>query len=151
VALFRDGNTESGMRCIRRLQRSQNLRELIDLLCPGLALKSDRRAQRIRRAFLNSADGRVALEVLEGMADSGRRPAAAPSDLTPRQKKLLGMVCDGLSNRQIATRLLVSENTVKWHLKGLSRKLGANNRLSMIRIAEQRGLVSTRAAGTPPG
>jgi DNA-binding CsgD family transcriptional regulator len=143
VALFRDGNAESGLRCIKKLQKSRNLHELVDLLCPGLALQHDRRAQRIRRVFLNPGNEGDAFSSMIKLA--GRVPEMAGSSaLTPRQKLVLGMVRDGLSNRQIAARLLVSENTVKWHLKGLSRKLGANNRLAMIRIAEHERLVSAR-------
>lgn len=141
VALFRDGNAEGGMRCIRRLQRSRKLHELVDLLCPGLASQQSRRAQRIRRAFLKQGKG-LGTPSPEIHPAGSIRGSIDPFILTPRQKLVLEMIRDGKSNRQIAARLLVSENTVKWHLKSLSRKLGANNRLAMIRIAERKKIIA---------
>jgi LuxR family maltose regulon positive regulatory protein len=53
----------------------------------------------------------------------------------------------GHSNKQIARRLAVSENTVKFHLKNLYRKLEASTREAALGIALQRGLI---AAARPP-
>jgi DNA-binding NarL/FixJ family response regulator len=147
LALFRDGHPEGGLRCIQQLQRSRNLNELVNLLCPGFALHRDRRAQRIRRVILDPAnEGGEAGSMAESVsADSVRMIPP----LTIRQQAVLGLVRDGLTNRQIARRLLISENTVKWHLKALARQLGASNRCSMIGIAERRRLIPSRVAAWP--
>jgi DNA-binding CsgD family transcriptional regulator len=152
LALFRDGEQERGMRCIRKLQESSRLSELVDLICPDFAIQHDRRAQRIRRAILNPGyrPGCFASLDAEGTAEL-QVPPPAGEPLTPRQHLVLGLVREGLTNRQIAARLLISENTVKWHLKGLARLLGAGNRCSMIRIAEQRRLLAPRAAAVGGG
>lgn len=148
LALFRDGEQERGLRCIRKLQESSKLNELVDLICPGFSIQHDRRSQRIRRAILNPGNAHGVFVSRDASPDEipprpepGKAvPASRP--LSSRKKVVLGLVRDGLTNRQIAARLLVSENTVKWHLRDLSRQLGASNRCSLIRIAEQRRLIA---------
>jgi DNA-binding NarL/FixJ family response regulator len=63
------------------------------------------------------------------------------SGLTRREATVLRGVARGLSNRQIADELLVTEQTVKFHLTNVYRKLGVPNRLSAARYAYQHGLV----------
>lgn len=147
LALFRDGHPESGMRCIRQLQESRRLQALVELLCPGFAAQHDHRAQHIRRAILDPGGARdLAAAGVQASNDAAPLPAArGTAALTPKQRLVLELVRDGLTNRQIAARMQVSENTVKWHLKALSRQLGAGNRCSVIRIAEQRRLIPPRA------
>jgi PAS domain S-box-containing protein len=53
---------------------------------------------------------------------------AAPHDLTPRQQEIFGLLREGLSNRDIATRLGIGEGTVKLHVSAVLRRLGARNR-----------------------
>lgn len=62
--------------------------------------------------------------------------------LTLRQRQVLEGVARGMTNRDIATRLIISERTVKAHVKELMRRLGANNRTQVVAIASnllQRG------------
>lgn len=54
---------------------------------------------------------------------------------------VLRCVKEGLSNLDAATRLGVSINTVKWHLKELFRVLEVSNRLALVNKAESRGLI----------
>ncbi|HUD95293.1 response regulator transcription factor [Sphingobium sp.] len=55
--------------------------------------------------------------------------------LTQRQREVLEGVARGLTNREIAGRLVISERTVKAHVKELMRRLGANNRTQVVAIA----------------
>jgi DNA-binding NarL/FixJ family response regulator len=61
--------------------------------------------------------------------------------LTPREAQVLQLVADGLSNKTIAARLGLSDETVKFHLASIFGKLGASNRTSAVRQAIRRGLV----------
>ena len=66
-----------------------------------------------------------------------------PSEpLTPREREVLEWVALGLTNREVAHRLRISENTVKNHLKSLLAKLQAENRTQLVRLAVAHGLVS---------
>lgn len=62
-------------------------------------------------------------------------------ELTPSEQKILQFVAQGLSNKEIARRLAVSENTVKTHVKNIFDKLGVSDRTSAATSAIKRGLV----------
>jgi DNA-binding NarL/FixJ family response regulator len=55
-------------------------------------------------------------------------PAAAAVPLTAREAELLGLLASGLSNKAIAKKMSLSENTVKYHLKNILQKLHVHNR-----------------------
>jgi DNA-binding NarL/FixJ family response regulator len=59
----------------------------------------------------------------------------AISSLTPREKEILLLVSEGLTNKQIAEDLFISENTVKNHIKNLLEKLGLENRVQLASYA----------------
>jgi two-component system nitrate/nitrite response regulator NarL len=63
-------------------------------------------------------------------------------DLTPRELEVLGLVADGLTNRAIAQRLGISENTVKFHLNAILGKLGAQSRTDAIVRATRLGIIA---------
>jgi DNA-binding CsgD family transcriptional regulator len=56
--------------------------------------------------------------------------------ITPRELEILGLIADGLSNREIAERLFVSENTVKTHSARLFDKLGAKRRTQAVQLGK---------------
>jgi len=62
--------------------------------------------------------------------------------LTTREIQVLGLLAEGLSNKAIATRLGISDQTVKFHVASLSGKLGAVNRTDAVRRAVRRGLIA---------
>jgi DNA-binding NarL/FixJ family response regulator len=70
--------------------------------------------------------------------------ADAPLDepLTPREVEVLEELVQGLSNRSIAARLGISDQTVKFHVAAICGKLGAANRTDAVRRAIRRGLVT---------
>ncbi|HEX2164857.1 MAG TPA: helix-turn-helix transcriptional regulator [Thermoanaerobaculia bacterium] len=61
--------------------------------------------------------------------------------ITPREHEILGLIAEGLSNREIGQRLFVSENTVKTHASRLFAKLGARRRVEAVRRARELRLV----------
>jgi two-component system response regulator DesR len=62
-----------------------------------------------------------------------------PNPLTPREREVLAAALDGSGIAAIASRLYLSEGTVRNHLSAAIQKLGASNRMEAARIAEQRG------------
>jgi len=65
----------------------------------------------------------------------------APEPLTAREIEVVTALADGLSNKAIAARLGISDETVKFHLSGIFGKLQASNRTDAVRQAFQRGLI----------
>ena len=61
--------------------------------------------------------------------------------LTPRELEILQLIADGLSNREIAERLFVSENTVKTHSANLFSKLSAKRRTQAVQLAKEAGVI----------
>jgi DNA-binding CsgD family transcriptional regulator len=66
---------------------------------------------------------------------------ATVSTLTEREEEVLGLVAQGLSNRQIGERLFISTKTVSVHVSNLLAKLGASGRAEAVSLAHQRGLL----------
>jgi DNA-binding NarL/FixJ family response regulator len=80
-------------------------------------------------------DPQVQERLLRGLADQ-----RAPGPLTDRESEVLALIADGLSNTEIAQRLVVSEATVKTHVNRIFAKTGARDRAQAVRWAYQHGL-----------
>jgi DNA-binding NarL/FixJ family response regulator len=76
-----------------------------------------------------------ALSVRLGLAHFG--PTKERLLLSPREREVLGLLCDGLSNRQIADALFLSVATVKVHLRHIYEKLGVSSRTQAILKSRQ--------------
>ena len=61
--------------------------------------------------------------------------------ITQREHEILGLIAEGLSNREIGERLFVSENTVKTHSSRLFVKLGVNRRVQAVQRGRELGLI----------
>jgi len=71
-----------------------------------------------------------------------RQVSAGFEPLTPRELEVLGLVAQGLPNKEIAARLTITVRTVKFYVSSILAKLGAGNRTEAVAIAAQRGLIS---------
>jgi DNA-binding CsgD family transcriptional regulator len=82
----------------------------------------------------SSAARRVPLTLLT--EDAPKSPK-----VTPRELEVLGLVAEGLSTREIARRLWVTEETVKTHVRRLHDRLGARTRAHAVAIAFRNGIL----------
>ena len=62
-------------------------------------------------------------------------------EITPRELEILTLIAEGLSNKEIAERAYVSENTVKTHSSRLFKKLGARRRTQAVQLAKAMRLI----------
>ena len=78
-------------------------------------------------------------------AHGGGRQAARPAGLSVKEIAVLVELCHGHTNKQIATRLFLSEQTVKFHLRNIYRKLEIKNRTEALRYAYEHDLAAISA------
>ncbi len=84
----------------------------------------------------------LARKVLGEFARPASAPDRTPATLTEREREVLELLVGGVtSNRELAERLYVSENTVKYHLRNILDKLHLQNRAQVIAYALRHGLV----------
>ncbi|UVK44107.1 LuxR C-terminal-related transcriptional regulator [Mesorhizobium sp. AR07] len=74
-------------------------------------------------------------------------PVAEKEQLTQRETELLRYLAEGMSNRDIAIALSVSETTIKWHLKNIFGKLAVSNRVQAVRAAQASANLRTPPKG----
>jgi len=104
----------------------ESLRSALDAGADGLALKTESPQQTLT-AIRQVHAGRLVFPQAARRWIEGRA-AGAPGDLTPREREVWALVAGGLTNPQIAERLGLSDNTVKFHVQHLFSKLGVKNR-----------------------
>lgn len=125
-------------------------RSVLDALRAGARgyLTKDAGGAEIHRALGQVLEDRAAIDpavahhVVAAAVEKPRRAAeAGPDGLTPREVEVLGLVAEGLSNTEIAQRLVLSEATVKSHMTHLLAKIDARDRAQAVAYAYRKGLV----------
>lgn len=107
-------------------------------------LPPDASADELRAAVGAAAQGLVAVprQLAEQLA-GGRTGVEQPAEpLTAREMEVLGLLSEGLPNKQIALRLHISEHTVKFHIASIFAKLGAASRTEAVSIGARQGLIT---------
>jgi len=119
-------------------------------------LTKDASSEDIQRAIVTVAAGEAALDpavqhhVVAALVDDPAAPGVCsgrplPDDLTPREAEVLELIAAGLTNGEIAERLVVSPTTVKSHINHLFAKAGLRDRAQAVNYAYRTGIA------TPPG
>jgi DNA-binding NarL/FixJ family response regulator len=132
-------------------------RSVLDALRAGARgyLTKDAGGAEIRRALRQVLDNHAVIDpavqhhVVDAIAAlspaRARRPSSPlPAGLTPREAEVLSLIAAGMSNREIAEHLVVSEGTVKSHINHLLAKIDARDRAQAVTFAYQRGLALPR-------
>jgi DNA-binding NarL/FixJ family response regulator len=107
-----------------------DLIDAVRVVAAGEALLAPRLTRRLIEAF-----------VAQSGAAGQARDAAALEELTPREREVLTLVGQGLSNAEIAERLVLSPLTAKTHVARLFTKLAARDRAGLVVLAYETGLV----------
>jgi DNA-binding NarL/FixJ family response regulator len=123
-------------------------RSVLDALRAGAVgyLTKDASAEEIQQALERVSSGQVALDpavqhlLIKEVAGRGSEPSTRADGLTPREAEVLVLIAEGLSNTEIAERLVVSEATVKSHINHLLPKIGARDRAQAVSYAYRTGL-----------
>lgn len=87
--------------------------------------------------------GRMTLssEATEALVHSTTQPVVHGDELTEREREVLALLVEGMSNQEIADKLFLGIGTVKFHVRNIYSKLGVDNRVAAVTLAMQRHLV----------
>lgn len=96
-------------------------------------------ANAIRSAYVGRPT--LAVEAAQALIQASREPVGPGVDLTEREQEVLALLVEGLSNNQIAERLVVSRSTVKFHVSSVLAKLGVSSRTEAVALALRNSLV----------
>jgi NarL family two-component system response regulator LiaR len=102
-------------------------------------VSADELADAIRAAHAGRST--LAPEAAQALIETAARPKGLGDDLTPREREVLVLIVEGLTNPQIAERLVVSRSTAKAHVSNILSKLGASNRAEAITLTLQHRLL----------
>ncbi|WP_460306689.1 response regulator [Actinocorallia aurea] len=98
--------------------------------------------------LVSTGDALLAPSITRRLVERFARPGPAPEgldDLTPRETEVLRLLGGGLSNAEMAARLVLSEATVKTHVARIFAKLGLRDRAQAVVVAYESGLITPRA------
>ena len=102
-------------------------------------LSADELAKAIREAHVGRPT--LAPEAAQALIQARREPRELGFDLTEREREVLALLAEGLSNPDIAERLIVSRSTIKFHVSSILSKLGAGSRTEAVAVAVKEGLL----------
>lgn len=94
---------------------------------------------------------RKVINVISHNAQAGANEVLLAEDLTRREREVLRMVAEGCTNKEIAQKLFISENTVKNHLRSIMDKLRCKNRAEAVTIGFRAGIITEDHDGVQEG
>ncbi len=99
----------------------------------------DELAQAVRKAHQGKST--LAPEATQALISATRRPPEIGHDLSEREREVLAWLVEGLNNREIAERLMISNSTVKNHLSNIFSKMGTTSRTQAVALAVEHKIV----------
>lgn len=129
------------------MDQDEHIRRMIEAGASGYILKSSgsEELEEAIQAVMNGDHyfGKDATDViLKDLVDSGgKRTAADSEELTDRELEILGLICEELTNKEIADKLYISTRTVDAHRRSLLQKTGARNTAGLVKYALQNKLI----------
>ncbi len=101
-------------------------------------------AEELVNAIRDASQGKPALapEAAQALIHAVTQPQQVGFDLTDREHEVLALMAKGLNNPQIASRLVISRSTVKFHVSSILSKLGVTSRTEAVALALQNHLVN---------
>lgn len=103
-------------------------------------VSADDLAEAVRAA--SKGEPTLAPEAAQALIQSTRKTPEIGFDLTDREREVLALMAEGMSNPEIADELMVSRSTVKFHVSNILSKLGADSRTEAVALALQHDLLS---------
>jgi NarL family two-component system response regulator LiaR len=103
-------------------------------------VSADALAEAIRAAYAGRPT--LAPEAAQALVQAAAQPPTPGYDLTPRELEVLSLMVEGLSNPDIAERLVVSRSTVKFHVSSILSKMGVESRTEAVAQALKHDLVT---------
>ena len=100
-------------------------------------------ADELEKAIRRAAAGQPSLspEAAQVLIQNVNQPQKSGFDMTEREKEILKLMTEGLSNNEIAERLIISQSTVKFHVSNVLSKLGVTSRTEAVALAMKNHLV----------
>ena len=148
VVLDLEMGTMSGLACLERIRAERlpvrvlvlsaygdgtSIRAALDGGADGYALKTDPPRHTVD-AIRQVHRGQLVFPQAAKRWLLGKSTSSDPRQLTEREESVLALLAEGATNAEIARRLRVSENTVKFHLQNLYMKLGVGNRTEAVAV-----------------
>jgi NarL family two-component system response regulator LiaR len=142
TAAIREKHPEIQVIALTSFKEEELVERAIKAGAIGYLLKNvsaDELAEAIRAA--KSGKPTLAPEAAQALMHAAMKPQELGFDLTPRELEVLALMVEGLSNPDIAERLVISRSTVKFHVSSILSKLGATSRTEAVSLALQHKLV----------
>ena len=102
-------------------------------------VSGDELANAIRKAYQGQST--LAPEAAQVLIRAATQPPRIGFDLTEREREVLALMIEGLNNREIAERLIISSSTVKNHVSSILSKLGTVSRTQAVAVAVEHGIL----------